>query len=244
MNIRDDNTTEEPFDELELYVLDLLDDDERQLLEARLAGSDELRQRVRELRGTLGSLAFALEPMEPPSGLRERIQEQARAESGPVRLVAVDDDHAHEEPTSLFNSMPWVWAAAAVFALALVGALVFAADDGVGDLEAYPIATTDASVGAAGQVRVRQGAQQATLDLTGLQPLPSDQVYQVWLIADGAPVPNVTFTPDTSGEAHLVVHGELGEARVLAVTVEPTGGSPAPTTDPLLVSDLTAPGTV
>lgn len=199
---------------------------------------------MRELRGALGSLTFTLEPMEPPAGLRERIQEQARAEAGPVRLVAMDDEHAYEEPTNLFNSMPWVWAAAALFALALVGALVFAADDGLGELEAYPVATTDAAANAVGQVRLRQGAQQATLDVTGLRPPPAGQVYQVWLIADGPPLPNVTFTPDVNGEAHLVVRGDLGDAQVLAVTIEPPGGSPAPTTDPLLVSDLTAPGTV
>ncbi|CAN5365161.1 hypothetical protein BH23CHL1_BH23CHL1_23560 [soil metagenome] len=244
MNMRDDTTIEDPLDELELYVLDLLDDDEHEQVEARIAGSDELRRRVRELRGTLGSLAFTLEPMEPPAGLRERIQEQARAESGPLRLVPAAEEHA-EEPTSLFNSMPWVWAAAAVFALALVGALVFAADDGLGELEVYPVATTDASAGAVGQVRVRQGAQQATLDLTGLQSPPPGQVYQVWMIeAEGAPIPNVTFVPDANGEAHLIVRGNLNDAQIIAVTTEPPGGSLAPTTDPLLVSELGPPGTV
>lgn len=245
MNIHEYDDTTEPMDELELYVLDLLDDDERSAVEARIVGDAALQGQVNELRGTLGMLAFELQPMQPPAGLRDRILAQARADaaSAPVQLHAVRDEHTYEEPTSLFNGGAWVWAAAAVVAIAMVAVLALAAGDRPGALHTYPVAVTDATDAAiSGEVRVREGTEQATLALSGLLDLPNGQVYQVWLISgDDPPVPNVTFTPDADGQASVLIRGDLPDSQVLAITLEPQGGSPAPTTDPIIVSDLTQP---
>ena len=243
MNMLDNDNTMELMDELELYVLDLLDDDERAELEARIATDESLQRRVRELRGTAGMLAFELEPMAPPAGLRERILDQARAEAAvePVQLHPQND-----EPTSLFGSGAWIWAAAAIIAIAMIAVLAFAAGDPAGDLQTYPVAVTDATdAPITGEVRLRESAQQATLNLSGLQEPPEGQVYQVWLVAgDAPPEPNITFTPDSAGQASLLIRGDLPSSQLLAITLEPHGGSPAPTTDILLVSDLTQPDTV
>jgi anti-sigma-K factor RskA len=65
-----------------------------------------------------------------------------------------------------------------------------------------------------------------------LVPLPEGKVYQLWLIpAKGDPMPAGTFWPD-SGGSRLMMHAmETSgiEAKAFAVTVEPPGGSPAPT---------------
>jgi hypothetical protein len=66
-------------------------------------------------------------------------------------------------------------------------------------------------------------------------------VYQLWIIPkDGAPIPSQTFTVDAEGKA-LVTGITLPGDQLLAaaaVTDEPTGGSPQPTTTPFLVGTL------
>jgi anti-sigma-K factor RskA len=70
-----------------------------------------------------------------------------------------------------------------------------------------------------------------------LAALPQGKVYELWLIpASGSPIPAGTFAPDTQGSA-AVVFPKLPagvEAKAFGVTVEPEGGSSAPTSAILL----------
>ncbi|HXY29481.1 MAG TPA: anti-sigma factor [Gemmatimonadaceae bacterium] len=62
--------------------------------------------------------------------------------------------------------------------------------------------------------------------------------YQLWLITkDNRKVSAGTFAPEASGEARLAATYALGADSLLAiaVTVEPQGGSPQPTTTPILL---------
>lgn len=67
------------------------------------------------------------------------------------------------------------------------------------------------------------------------------RTYQLWMIEDGKPVPSVTFAAAGDGRSlvdkvAMPVDGSTIQA--LAVTDEPTGGSPAPTTPILLLASL------
>lgn len=63
----------------------------------------------------------------------------------------------------------------------------------------------------------------------GLQPLPAASTYELWLFHDGTPHPATVFDPDGEGRAFAIVEGAVAGAEFAAVTVEPHGGSPAPT---------------
>jgi anti-sigma-K factor RskA len=71
-----------------------------------------------------------------------------------------------------------------------------------------------------------------------LDPLPPGKVYELWLIPPaGSPIPAGLFQPDSRGTA-TVVNPPLPigvEAKAFAITVEPTGGSPAPTSQPIML---------
>lgn len=73
---------------------------------------------------------------------------------------------------------------------------------------------------------------------SNLAPLPSNKVYELWLIpSSGSPIPAGLFQPDSRGTV-TVVHPPLPtgiEAKAFAITVEPTGGSPAPTSPPIML---------
>lgn len=75
------------------------------------------------------------------------------------------------------------------------------------------------------------------LAVDGLPELPAEQDYQLWVIGTGAPVPAGIF--DTTGTPTEVLIGEeVFAGAVVAVTVEPTGGSPQPSSDPIVVIQL------
>ena len=63
-----------------------------------------------------------------------------------------------------------------------------------------------------------------------LPPLATDHVYQLWSLDAGTPTPVATFGAGPA--AFPLVRGALPNQ--LAVTVEPAGGSPAPTATPIV----------
>jgi len=76
-------------------------------------------------------------------------------------------------------------------------------------------------------------------------PQPAgDRVLQLWLIPKapgGKPVPSQTVRPDANGNFVLLVSNPpelMAETKALAVTDEPAGGSPQPTTTPKWVGGV------
>jgi anti-sigma-K factor RskA len=78
------------------------------------------------------------------------------------------------------------------------------------------------------------------LTLRTLPPLPHGKVYQAWTIAKGskALAPSVVFTPSASGVAVVALPENAETLSVVAVSVEPEGGSKAPTSKPTFVRPL------
>jgi anti-sigma-K factor RskA len=74
-----------------------------------------------------------------------------------------------------------------------------------------------------------------------LPELANDRTFELWLVpAQGAPQPVTVFRPNTTGNFVAVRNTPVDTARMqaVAVSVEPLGGSPAPTTTPILVVPL------
>jgi len=72
-----------------------------------------------------------------------------------------------------------------------------------------------------------------------LPSLEPNRTYELWLIDGAAPIPAGTFNTDANGDAVIEIDRltAAGEPRKFAVTVEPAGGSAAPTTPIILVGD-------
>ena len=92
-----------------------------------------------------------------------------------------------------------------------------------------------AGLAAAPQARARivwhPERREAVLVATGLSPAPPGKVYELWIIAKAAPVPAGLFHVDAQGRAVFRLPAGLAYADVktFAVTVEPEGGTQAPT---------------
>lgn len=76
--------------------------------------------------------------------------------------------------------------------------------------------------------------QRSVIMINGLEPLGSGETYQLWYIGESGAVPAGTFEAAESGVSWRVLDGQMSAGDVVGVTVEPTGGSKQPTTDPIV----------
>lgn len=143
--------------------------------------------------------------------------------------------------------------AAAVFAVAAVGlgTVVVSQQQRIDGLErdaavAAVLEQPDATVASAAAtpdttVRVVRSPStgEGAVVVAGLPPLPSDQTYQVWWLAGEAATSAGLLDVDRDGTGARVLDRTDVDAGAVAISVEPAGGSPAPTTTPIAVVELT-----
>ncbi|TDB89038.1 anti-sigma factor, partial [Actinomadura sp. KC216] len=76
----------------------------------------------------------------------------------------------------------------------------------------------------------------AVVTTARLGHLPGAKTYQMWWLGPTGPRSAGTLTP--SGRPRPVITVGLGDAQRFGVTIEPAGGSPRPTSPPLLTLAL------
>lgn len=135
------------------------------------------------------------------------------------------------------RSWPMLAAAAVVVLVLGFGAVLVGRDDDGTDQElaallAAPDAVTvDLEGDAEGTLRVVYSAAEdrAVVVGEGLDEPGDDRTYQLWTIAGEQPTSAGVFDPDGAGEFDESVEPPTGSPDAWAVTIEPDGGSPAPT---------------
>ena len=78
----------------------------------------------------------------------------------------------------------------------------------------------------------------AYLVMVGLPQAPAGQTYQAWFIRDGQPSSAGLMTVDIDGYAVMTNPNPLAGVQVVALTVEPAGGSVQPTSDPFALGEV------
>ncbi len=91
------------------------------------------------------------------------------------------------------------------------------------------LAGTEHAPAASGEVLQPPDGGRPLLLAQGLPDLAPSQVYQVWIISNGQPVGVGLLDPSNGAAAMVALDRHLTGAEVVALTVEPPGGSPAPT---------------
>ena len=91
---------------------------------------------------------------------------------------------------------------------------------------------------ASGEV-VKSG-NRIVIALHDLAKLPAGKVYQAWTLTTGAKTvaPSITFAPDAAGVALVELPEGAAHLTAVAVSIEPVGGSKAPTSKPTFVRAL------
>jgi anti-sigma-K factor RskA len=78
---------------------------------------------------------------------------------------------------------------------------------------------------------------QIILVARNMPSVPEDKTCQIWVIKGDVPKSSGLFQPDGNGTA-TPISNSIRKADVIAVTVEPAGGSEQPTSDPVLLAEL------
>ena len=101
------------------------------------------------------------------------------------------------------------------------------------------MATTALSDGGSVTVASSGKANKAAVMVNDLPALPADKTYELWFISAAGAVPaGLMSHDDPSVPGMQILSGSMGGATHVGITVEPAGGSPAPTTTPLLVQAI------
>ena len=107
------------------------------------------------------------------------------------------------------------------------------------DAQVATLAGTDMAKSARAKFVFDRNSGRAMLMTYDLPPAPEGKAYQLWFIEEGkAPMPGRVFITDATGRAEMreQVPVEGRNAKVFAVTLEPAGGTNAPTSQPYLLS--------
>ena len=221
-------------EELAAYALGALVASEQEAVEAHLAVCERCRGDLRWIAAATEVLPASVAPRDPPARLRRRLFAAVRADA---RGSADTRAASGWRPAAARVLRPGLaFAAAAVLVVGGVVGYVAGGSDGVDETTLTARATGAAPSGAEATV-VRTG-DSGTLRTIGLPQPVGGQVYEIW-IRDGASVsPSTIFVVDRKGEGVAAIPAGLDDGDEVMVTMEPRGGSDAPTTPPLLRAPL------
>ncbi len=183
------------------FALDALDGDEVDEFEQHLAICPDCEDELARLRVAAVALAFAGELAVPPPSLRERVLD-----------VGVPVIH-------LRRRRPHLAAAVAVVAAAVIAIAVrpWDDDDSIGGMKRFT------AQGARATLLVDRSGE-AVLAVRRLPPPPAGKAYEIWVIAGGKATPAGWVRGSFAALARPVPPGAS-----VAVSIEPTAGSPQPT---------------
>ena len=204
------------------YALGALDEPEAEDFRRHLETCAVCRDELATFELVVNALPMAAPQHEPPGGLKRRVMRKVRAEPKPVT------GGWRRRLPDLRLSVP---APALALGVGLVAALAVVAGFAL-------------SSSGSGTRVVRAQVGQAELRVTGAQgelvvahlPVPGrGRIYELWLQRGSRqPSPSTLFSVTSGGTAEVGIPGSVtGVSRVL-VTSEPAGGSPAPTSQPLI----------
>ncbi len=248
---------DELLDSVAALALGILPADEARSLRLRIALDERLLAEYRSLRMAADLVGYSAESSGVDAAicvpLKARVMDAVRAQA-PARIPRA-------RPLLVWPA--WAAAAAALaFALATMlqnatlHADVKSSHDRAAQLQTRIDAETRVAAAQRGELadlyapdgkhfsvqggEIVQRGDRIYIAMRQLPKLPKGKVYQAWTLAQGAKAvaPSVTFTPDRAGSAIVALPVSTARIAAVAVSVEPEGGSKAPTSTPNFIRKL------
>ncbi|MFI9115884.1 anti-sigma factor [Streptomyces venezuelae] len=235
------------------YALGALDDTERKEFDAHLRTCEACRQEVAEFRATTARLAAAVSQAPPAAAKAEVMAAIDGVRQLPPRIPAPS---AVPALGGFLRRRAVPWALAASVAAAVLGGVAVWQTQSGQDLEqqarqaqqqldavsavlAAPDARTahgKAANGALTTVVSSDQQNQAVFTAANLPAPGVGKTYQLWLDHEGTMRPAGLIEHDGT----VILAGNPADAGAVGLTLEPAGGSPEPTTAPLLLMAMPA----
>ncbi len=127
--------------------------------------------------------------------------------------------------------MAAAFAALAVFFGAWTGILLTGGD---ADEDPPRLAASASEGGIEARATFIEDEQVALVRISGLTPLPDGSDYQLWAIGPGESPAPAGVVNVQGGSVVASIPGSFSAGWAFAITIEPTGGSAEPTTDPIV----------
>lgn len=202
-----------------LRAIDALEPDEAAIIDRHLAECEQCRSEYARSRAAGAALAFSTSTPPPPE-LRDRVLSRA------VRITRI---------------RPWYqqtsWQVAAAAAVVVIAAGTWVETHKQQPEQRWAAHCTAAAAEDCGDLVSSGGVLR--LDARGLAAPPTGKVYQAWVIPPKQnPIPEPTFSVDSSGAGSVDIAAAPAKGDIVAVTLEPAGGSKQPTTKPLIVATI------
>ncbi len=229
------------------YVVDALDDDERRLFEQHLPECQDCQHEVASLREAAALLADDA-ALTPPPSLRASVL------SGISTVRPLPPETSESTVVVPLRSRRRFRLAALAAAAAILAVLGFAAVTQPFQDDSPPVAT----MSPADRVLAADDAKKVSIDFedgsraTVVRSLslgravlvtddmaapPPGKVFELWLQDEaGTMLPAGLMA--TPGDNKVLLKGDAAKATGVGITVEPEGGSPEPTTEPVALFDL------
>jgi anti-sigma-K factor RskA len=246
----------QPYEEdLALYALGALPPGDRMALEKHLDSCAPCRRELEQLRGDMALLAWSSAGAKPPARARERLMKSVAREPRTVE--------APSRRTG-WMVVPWFAALMLVGVTVFFWMRNNDFEKRISRIR-QDVAAKEAQLEEVREIvatLTAKDAQRVTLVAAKTPPqpqgkaiyvrdrghlifiasdlpqLPPARAYELWLIPKaGSPLPAGVFKPDAHGSA-TIVNPPLPagtEAKAFAITVEPEGGSTAPTSTPIML---------
>jgi anti-sigma-K factor RskA len=202
----------DPHDLTAAYALAALSPDEAQAYERHLSQCAECREQLAELNEGAAALAFGTVAPAPPARLRASILDAAAAER-----------------TNVVPLLRRRWVARGLAVATAAAACI--------------VVGLAVSLSQSSQTQQRWAVRvlpngKALLRVSGLAAAPRGKTYEAWVIPmERSPRPAGLFPGGKN--TTVLLRGTVPRNAVVAVTVEPSGGSTQPTTKPFFISPPT-----
>jgi anti-sigma-K factor RskA len=229
------------------FSLGILDEEERNGVREHLASCAVCRAELASFQEVTGRIAAAAPQRDLPAGLEARIMGAIR--DRPAGRDPADSRILALQPARRRGS-PWPALTGIAAAVALVlgagnllqfsGVLSPAARGMPPRLSTALLAGTTNAPEAYGTIVLDPKDNKGVLAVTGLPALDPGRQYQLWLIRDGQRKSAGVFSPDAEGYGSmlLTVPVDFRDFQSFGVSIEPRGGSPAPTGPRVLAGRL------
>ena len=229
-------------DHISAYALGILEETERAEIALHLESCPACREELRSYLAVVDHLPLAVPQRTPPKRLRAAILQAAAAQA--------------EEPRKQRSGL-LSWLARPLNPLVGLVGLILILILGAFNIYQWQQAATGPTTfsefrlvamtppqptgqNTSGVLVINQRGTLGTLVVDGLTKLDESQQYQLWLTKDGIRTSGGVFNVFGGGYGYLYIRSPepLGSYTSFGVTIEPKGGSPAPTGDKVLGGNL------
>jgi len=197
-----------------------------------------------------GDLPYLADPVDPPAGMKARILSTVFEEEAEQKK----SEEVKREPAPLITQKAvkkknrWPVLIAAALFVSLLGngyALLKLSEQpetgGEMAFQSIDLQPNEVFGGTAKAAIIREEESlELVVQAEQLEALEGEQVYQIWLLKEGKPIPAGAFTPSANGEgnAYYSLEDNTEDWDTIAITLEPQAGNASPQGEIVLSSEI------